>query len=133
MEKSEKPLKLRGKKSRSKDKRDDVECTCIVHQPHYRVYSKPTFISEISFKTIQESARIRQCQENPSDREDEICSNLPNEFHPFQYGYHRQCYQRFTNVSRLVRRRKASSDTLPEPSFEKRRRITETSSITKRF
>lgn len=57
-----------------------TEFQCIVHQPRYGVLTKTTVLSEKSFQRIQESSRIRQCQENPGNREDEICSKLPNEF-----------------------------------------------------
>lgn len=53
---------------------------CIVHHPSYGVLTNTTVLSEKSFQRIQESSRIRQCQENPGNREDEICSKLPNEF-----------------------------------------------------
>lgn len=48
--------------------------------PSLWVLTKTTVLSEKSFQRIQESSRIRQCQENPGNREDEICSKLPNEF-----------------------------------------------------
>ena len=57
-----------------------TEFQCIVHHPSYGVLTKTTVLSEKSFQRIQESSRIRQCQENPGNREDEICSKLPNEF-----------------------------------------------------
>lgn len=57
-----------------------TEFQCIVHHPRYGVLTKTTVLSEKSFQRIQESSRIRQCQENPGNREDEICSKLPNEF-----------------------------------------------------
>ena len=56
----------------------------------------------------------------------EICPNLPSEFHALRYGYHRQCSQRFTNVSRLLKRKKVSSEHLPGPKVAKRCRTEET-------
>ena len=118
---AEKPLELKRKKSQTR-----TEFQCTVHHPSYGALTKATALSEKSFQTIQESARIRQCQENPGDREDEICSNLPSELHALRYGYHRQCYQRFTNVSRLFKRKKVSSEHLTGLKVAKRRRTEET-------
>ena len=119
---AKKPLELQRKKKQTR-----TEFQCIVHHPSYGTLTKATFLSEKSFQTIQEGARIRQCQENPGDREDEICSNLLSEFHALRYGYHRQYYQRFTNVLRLLKRKKrVSSEHLTGPKVAKRRRTEET-------
>ena len=44
-----------------------TEFQCIVHHPRYGVLTKTTVLSEKSFQRIQESSRIRQCQENPGN------------------------------------------------------------------
>ena len=50
---------------------------------------------------------------------------MPSAFVPAQYGYHRSCYQRLTNVSRIMKRKKEALNTRSEfgESSVKRRRV----------
>ena len=67
-------------------------------------------MTETSFQKIKAAAEVRQSQDS-ENRLDNICSNIPSAFVPAQYGYHRSCYQRFTNVSRIMKRKKEAPNT----------------------
>ena len=88
-------------------------------------------MTETSFQKIKSAAEVRQSQDS-ENRLDNICSNIPSAFAPAQYGYHRSCYQRFTNVSRIMKRKKEAPNTSSEfgESSVKRRRVSQHSAST---
>ena len=88
-------------------------------------------MTETSFQKIKAAAEVRQSQDS-ENRLDNICSNIPSAFVPAQYGYHRSCYQRFTNVSRIMKRKKEAPNTSSEfgESSVKRRRVSQHSAST---
>ena len=88
-------------------------------------------MTETSFQKIKSAAEVRQSQDS-ENRLDNICSNIPSAFAPAQYGYHRSCYQRFTNVSRIMKRKKEAPNTRSEfgESSVKRRRVSQHSAST---
>ena len=88
-------------------------------------------MTETSFQKIKSAAEVRQSQDS-ENRLDNICSNIPSAFVPAQYGYHRSCYQRFTNVSRIMKRKKEAPNTSSEfgESSVKRRRVSQHSAST---
>ena len=88
-------------------------------------------MTETSFQKIKAAAEVRQSQDS-ENRLDNICSNIPSAFLPAQYGYHRSRYQRFTNVSRIMKRKKEAPNTSSEfgESSVKRRRVSQHSAST---
>ena len=74
---------------------------CIIH---YNVKTDPdiTDLTDVSFATILTSASVRQGRSLASQRLDSICQVIPREFDKLKHGYHRKCYQLFTNVKKFA-------------------------------
>jgi hypothetical protein len=78
----------------------DSQLNCIVH------YSDCTdneviVVSETQFANIKHAVDIRQIQQAEGPRLDDICSKVPVSLEESVHGIHRQCYKKFTNVSRF--------------------------------
>ena len=88
-------------------------------------------MTESSFQKIKAAAEVRQSQDS-ENRLDNICSNIQSAFVPAQYGYHRFCYQRFTNMSKIMKRKKEAPITSSEfgDSSVKRFRVSQHSAST---
>lgn len=124
MKKAEKPLALKSRQKPSREKFTNKNAgrkksndksaalVCVVHQSWLNTSkSEITPLSEKNFRIIKESTCVRQTrQSTPNDRQDEVCSSLPHEFDSSRHGYHRQCYQRFTDVSRLLGKKRMAND-----------------------
>ena len=122
----EKALKIKILKSRKRKGKKKVQ-GCFANVNDRSI----TVMTESSFQKIKAAAEVRQSQES-ENRLDNICSNIPSAFVPAQYGYHRSCYQRFTNVSRIMKRKKEAPNTSSEfgESSVKRRRVSQHSALT---
>ena len=96
----EKPLIVRkaGQCSRIASK------LCIIHYPDNVKETDITDVTDVSFAKILTSASVRQGLSIASQRLDCICQDIPPKFEPGKHGYHRKCYQRFTNVSKFANR-----------------------------
>ena len=113
----EKPLSLVARKRTLKHK--DSHIICIIHccQTSERV----TSLTDTSFAKIQETSDIHK-KYGDTDELESIIRDLPDTYIKKKHGYHRKCYQKFTNVSRLLKR-KSNNDSSTEPSRSKRRRV----------
>jgi hypothetical protein len=58
-------------------------------------------VSETQFANIKHAVDIRQMQQAEGPRLDDICSKVPVSLEESVHGIHRQCYMKFTNVSRF--------------------------------
>ena len=77
---------------------------CIIH---YFRNSKETDVrplTEQSILKIKEAASVRQSSSDKNARLREITDKLPEELDASVPGYHRWCYQNFTNIARLKRK-----------------------------
>ena len=128
--KDEKALRIKSSKSTKIKSKKNLPARCFIHFANVKE-TNVTVISETSFQKIKAASDLRQSTAG-NDRLDDICSNIPSKFLPARYGYHRSCYQRFTNVSRLVKRKKpaSSSNSEPVPDAVKRRRLSGQSTST---
>ena len=76
------------------------KCKCIVHYGN-KSDTKVRPLTKISWNTVKKAESVRQSLEDDTEqRLDSICTSIPKTF-TREYGYHRSCYQRFTNVSKL--------------------------------
>ena len=91
----ERPLQLsRKKKLRSKN--DDILC-CIIHCS--KASSKITPLSATSFQKIKDTCNLRA---RTGAKLENFNEDLPEKFIPHIYGYHRECYQKLTNIVDLT-------------------------------
>lgn len=97
--------KMEPRKKRKLENKD-TPSQCIIHASDVTV-DEFTFISNTKdphqrFTRIREIKQLRQSQPLGSpNRKDDICNQIPEEYHE-GLGYHRTCYARFTtNLSRI--------------------------------
>ena len=100
---------------------------CIVHYPH-KTDTKVTPLTENSFQKIKQCVALRRSQEDVNLKLSNICDQVPEDYLPHIYGYHRWCYQCFTNTSRLLKRKERSEEDLATSS--KRKRVSASGSTT---
>jgi len=114
-------MRASGVEEEEKVATDQVEgYVCIVHyenrvQPEEVV--KP--LTSVGFSTIWNAITVRKSQESACNRLDQICSSVPPIYDGTIHGYHRWCYQSFTNVSRL-KRKIADKDNTPHTQLVSR-------------
>jgi len=109
----EQPVVLKKRKNVATDQVEGY--VCIVHyenrvQPEEVV--KP--LTSVGFSTILNAISVRKSQESACNRLDQICSSVPPIYDGTIHGYHRWCYQSFTNVSKLKRKITDKDNTLHE-------------------
>ena len=111
----EKPviLKKERKKIASGDK------ICIIHSVKLKSPGTFTLISQSSWDKIQSVAGIRKQAANDTDKQSTICAGIPSEYSPV-HGYHRACYQSFTNIKYILKRSTIFSQEEPTCSGVKR-------------
>ena len=105
--------------------------TCIIHFPYVNASNTIVSLSNIEnpserFEKLNDICRRRLSEPQGSvQRMTDICSQVPSTYSKEQlYGYHRQCYQRFTgNLHRL--QASAFLEAEPSTSRPKRRSSTE--------
>lgn len=116
----EKPVKLKHEKVSTKgSKTDATGRVCIVHLED-TFGEKVGGLTDTGFKKIQEVARTRLKFGSQKDRLEDIISNIPDILESSKHGTHRRCYQSFTNISRLAKR-KSKCDDVPSSSKKQRR------------
>lgn len=117
----EAPLKLVAKKRKLKTKRD-VILRCIIHCCNTKASSPISPITEKSFRKITEACNIRKKQESDFETYGHIIKDIPDEYLSHVHGYHRLCYQKFTNVSKLLKREATTeTDSLSHHHLKRRR------------
>ena len=120
---AEHPVKLQRGRALKKQKKQLSKITCIIHFPELKTDKIVRNLSAISFNKIKESASLRQSQEDATVRLDDICSELPDNLNENLHGIHRQCYQKFTNISNIKKRKiRHEEDEDAGPSTSKRKR-----------
>ena len=108
-------LKVSKKKSGKGDKEYQL---CIIHYDSNKSETDIRPFTDCSFSKIKEVAEFRQRSEDENSRLDRICQNLPKEFDTLAHGYHRKCYQYFTNIACL--KRSVSTESEHENNTSKR-------------
>ena len=83
------------------------EKNCIVHCRVTNDQVKP--VSLIAFTSIHNAKNVRQDQNIRSYKLDQVCANIPPTHDPDTQGMHRECFNSFTNVAAL-RKRKAEEN-----------------------
>ena len=112
---NERPLQLsRKRKLRSKN---DVMLRCIIHCS--KASSKVTPLSDTSFQKIKDSCNLRA---RTGAKLENFNEDLPENFIPHIHGYHRECYQKLTNISGLLKREPEASCSSDHQYPLKRRR-----------
>jgi len=74
---------------------------CIVHYARCNRDCHIRRLTEHSFETIRQCVKIRKEQQSEALRLDSICGKVPVQFDASVHGYHRWCYNNFTNVSKF--------------------------------
>ena len=90
---------------------------------------KVTPLLETSFQTIRLAVEERQTLSDEKYRLSDICSQVPGVYSPFLHGYHRSCYQKFTNTSWIAKRKQPEDDDNYPHSPRKGRKPQASSSI----
>ena len=73
---------------------------CIIHYTHSTDTTVKS-LTETSLEAIQNVAKVRQLTNAASSRLDFICSSIPSTFDRNLHGFHRWCYQNFTNITKI--------------------------------
>ena len=116
----EKTVQLKQEKKTSKSVKNSQQLDreegkiCIIH---YFRNSKETDVrplTEQSILRIKEAASVRQSSSDKNARLGEITDKLPEELDASVHGYHRWCYQNFTNIARLKRKIAESDSQNPD-------------------
>jgi hypothetical protein len=127
----ERPVALKVLRPRKAHRRSDVDRSCVIHSGTSNTTSdtvvKP--LTESTWTRIKDVARQRQACEDTNLRLDQICKQIPVAFNDRLHGFHRCCYQTFTNT-KYLRKRQTSGDVTNDmqPSTSKRSR-SETSTV----
>lgn len=114
----EKPVSLLKQK---KSKLSKTERTCIIHNVKLSNYREVKKFTEVSQQKICDSKLVRLQNDNPKFRQSEICAQIPETRNDENHGYHRPCYQVFTNLRDC--RKRHTSDNRDETNSPKKRRI----------
>ena len=86
------------------------ELKCIIHYKHLETSNEIiTAVNEDTFKKLQESKGARLTLGGEYIHKEQI-DNLPSSFIAGTQGFHRQCYQKFTNAVSVLKRKKVSND-----------------------
>ena len=124
----ERPLKLVPKKRKRKTKKELI-LTCIIHCSNVKGRNISP-VTDVSFRKIKDSCDIHMQHGTYSETYDHIIKDMPDEYLNHVHGYHRICYQKFTNVSKLLKREASiGSDGLPHHNVKKRRVSAESSIV----
>ena len=125
-----KPLNLKSAQINAKvrKKRTLGGPTFVVHCCQVN-REKVTPLSETSFQTIRLAVEERQTLSDEKYRLSDICSQVPGVYSPFLHGYHRSCYQKFTNTSWTAKRKQPEDDDNDPNSPRKSRKPQASSSI----
>ena len=86
---------------------------CIVHYHDLKTDTEISNMTDVSFNKILTSASVRQGRSIASQRLDSICQTIPHEFDKLKHGYHRKCYQLFTNVKKFAQPDQTESSSVP--------------------
>ena len=79
-----------------------IKDKCIIHEAKVKD-KKIIHLTEVTFKKIKYVAKLRQNQPAGSNsRKSEICNQIPAQFENND-GYHRKCYQLFTNRTNTLK------------------------------
>ncbi|KAK3764229.1 hypothetical protein RRG08_045715, partial [Elysia crispata] len=89
-----------------------------------------TLLKQENWERIQNVLNIRRQTTNYAEKLTDICALIPTQYTPNVHGYHRVCYQLFTNVKSTRKRSSAVHTTSDEPSCSdaKRRKADSSSS-----
>ena len=89
------------------------ELTCIIHYKHLNTAKDTiTAVSEDTIKRLLESRDARYDLGSDYIHREQI-DRIPEHFDGTKHGYHRQCYQKFTNAISVLKR-KSSLSVIPE-------------------
>lgn len=114
---SEKCVSLKKLK---KLKRSETEKICVIHNERLSKHGELKDFTETSWKKVCDSKIARLQCDNPKTRQIEICDQIPETLNNTEHGYHRPCYQVFTNL-RDCRPPKRQSNT-EEENYTPRKR-----------
>lgn len=95
-------FKLVAKKRKLKAKRE-VVLTYMVHCCNTKGASKSITITDIRFRKINEACNIRKKNETDFKTYGHIIKNISDEDLDNVHGYHRLFYQKFINVSKVLK------------------------------
>ena len=129
----EQPVDLKPRKGKArkgatpKDKR-----ICIIHMAS-NTEKDVRQMKEEGFEKIKDVAKIRLSQVDTKHHLDHMSKHLPESFDPALHGSHRRCYQMYTHINRLTKKRSSDvacmSSSDPQPSTSKSRRTSSSLSV----
>lgn len=83
---------------------------CVIHYKHLGATNEIiTAVNEDTFKKLQENKEARRTLGGEYIHKEQI-DNLPSSLDSETHGFHRQCYQKFTNAVSVLKRKKTSKD-----------------------
>ena len=122
---TEKPFQISStKKNLCNDYGDGRKCICCINCPNEDV----TPVTETSFERIKISAKIRKEHGKEHEQYLKIEKTLPDTYNPDIHGYHRSCYQKFTNTKRIENRSQQSNILPVSPRTTPKRKPSSTTS-----
>ncbi|KAK3785075.1 hypothetical protein RRG08_012625 [Elysia crispata] len=108
----EKPIVLKEERKRT----PSGDKTCIIHNSNLKTPGQFTLLKQENWERIQNVLNIRRQTTNDAEKLTDICALIPTQYTPNVHGYHRVCYQLFTNVKSTRKRSSAVHTTSDEPS-----------------
>ena len=117
----ETPVKLKLGKRRKSHSQCEI---CVIHDTNCKSFGSFTFLTDYSWNKILAIAERRKESPLESTKRTEICSNIPGSYIKNFHGYHRECYQSFTNVKYISKQNIQNNDKdIPSCSETKKRKI----------
>ncbi len=85
---------------------------CVIHYPHLKIGNEEiTALKESTYLTLINGRAARQALGGSYLHQDQ-CDSIPEILDTAKHGYHRQCYQKFTNAISVEKRKKSCEATL---------------------
>lgn len=79
---------------------------CVIHYKHLGATNEIiTAVNKDTFKKVQESKEARRTLGGEYIHKEQL-DNLPSSLDSETHGFHRQCYQKFTNAVSVLKRKK---------------------------
>lgn len=96
----ERAVSLKVSWLRKTHRRSSVDIICVIHSSNSNTTSDTVVrpLTESSQSRIKEVVRLRQACDDPKSRLDDICNQIPIDLNDRHHGFHRNCYQTFTNT-----------------------------------
>ena len=73
------------------------------HDTNFKSVGLFTFLTDYTWNKILTTAERRKETPRECTKKTEICNKIPASYNPNVHGYHRECYQSFTNIKYVAK------------------------------